>query len=319
MNHRFVLAPRNRSLKQWAAAGTVLLLAGAPGALAGEERSGFYLRGDFGANQAAGVVLLGKSNDRASRCDEFINPRYAEIPGCTDPDRGSSAGWQTAFDSAYGTLAGLAVGHRVSDWFRMEVETFYRESEYDQTSPVASATGDTAAKLDGEIVRAEDRIGSVSSRNVFLNLVFDVPVDGTLKPFAGLGVGVSWTELDYGDLWVRNADPARIATAAGLPNEDEIRRNLAATTTSKQGELSDRLTAFQALAGVDWELNDTASLGLQARYVRSDPFEDETEWERLRSHASQLRLDGSEPVSFRIRTEESVAYAALNVFLKLRF
>lgn len=302
-----------------AAAAAALLFTGAPVALADEERSGFYLRGDLGANLATGVVLLGKSNDRASRCDEFINPRYAEIPGCTDPDRGSAAGWETAFDPAYGTFAGLAVGHRVSDWFRMEVETFYRESEYDQTSPVASATGDTAGKLEGEIVRAEDRIGSVSSRNIFLNLVFDLPVDGALKPFAGLGVGVSWTELDYGDLWVRNADPAKIATAAGLPNEDEVRRNLAATTTSKQGELTDRLTAFQALAGLEWDVNDNASLGLQARYLRSDPFEDRTEWERLRSHASQLRLDGSEPVTFRIRTEESVAYAALSVFLKLRF
>lgn len=291
----------------------------APDALAEEERSGFYLRADLGANRAAGVVLHGKSNDRASRCDEFINPRYAEIPGCTDPDRGSAAGWQTAFDPAQGIFAGLAVGHRVAGWFRMEVEMFHRESEYDQTAPVAGATGDTAGKLEGEIVRAEDRIGSVSSRNVFLNLLFDLPTDGPLTAFAGLGVGVSWTELDYGDLWVRNADPAKIATAAGLPNEDEIRRNLAATTTSKQGELSDRLTGFQALAGVDWAVTDTASVGMQARYVRSDAFEDETEWERLRSHASQLRLDGSEPVTFRVRSGESVSYAALNVFLKLRF
>ena len=263
--------------------------------------------------------MHGKSNDRASRCDEFINPRYAEIPGCTDPDRGSAAGWQTAFDSARGVLAGLAVGHRFSDWLRMEVETFHRESEYDQTSPVASATGDTAGKLEGEIVRAEDRIGSVSSRNLFVNLVVDLPVEGTVTPFAGLGLGLSWTELDYGDLWVRNSDPEKIATAAGLPNEEEVRRNLAATTTSKQGELGDRLSAFQALAGANWEISDAASVGLQARYVRSGPFEDETDWERLRSHASQLRLDGSEPVTFRIRTEESVSYAALNVFLKLRF
>ena len=301
------------------AAAIAALLAGAPGAFADEERSGFYLRADLGANLASGVVLHGKSNDRASRCDEFINPRYAEVPGCTDPDRGSAAGWQTAFDPAYGTLVGLAVGHRVSDWLRMEVETFHRESEYDQTAPVASATGDTAGKLEGEIVRAEDRIGSVSSRNIFLNLVVDLPLDGPLTAFAGMGVGVAWTELDYGDLWVRNADPAKIATAAGLPNEEEVRRNLAATTTSKQGELSDRLTGFQALAGVDWEVSDTASIGLQARYVRSDAFEDETDWERLRSHASQLRLDGSEPVTFRIRTGESVSYAGLNLFLKLRF
>ena len=134
-----------------------------------------------------------------------------------------------------------------------------------------------------------------------------------------MGVGVSWTELDYGDLWVRNSDPEKIATAAGLPNEEEVRRNLAATTTSKQGELGDRRSAFQALAGADWEVSDRASVGFQARYVRSAPFEDETEWERLRSHASQLRLDGSEPVTFRIRTEEKVSYAALTFFLNLRF
>lgn len=291
----------------------------APRATAEEERSGFYLRADLGANRGSGVGLHGKSNDRASRCDEFINPRYAEIPGCTDPDRGSSAGWETAFEPAYGVFAGLAVGHRFSDWLRMEVETFHRESEYDQTSPVVSATGETAGKLDGELVRAENRLGGLSSRNIFLNLVFDLPIDAPFTPFAGLGVGVSWTDLDYGDLWVRNSDPGKIATAAGLPNEDEVRRNLAGTTSSKQGKLSDRLTGFQALAGVDWEVGDNASLGLQARYVRSDAFEDETDWESLRSHASELRLDGSEPVTFRIRTKESVAYAALNVFLKLRF
>ncbi len=319
MKSRFAPVPRQRSLAGLASLVVAGCFLAAPGAMADEERSGFYLRADLGANQATSVTLHGKSNDRASRCDEFINPRYAEIPGCTDPDRGSAAGWQTAFDSARGVLAGLAVGHRFSDWLRMEVETFHRESEYDQTSPVASATGDTAGKLEGEIVRAEDRIGSVSSRNLFVNLVVDLPVEGTVTPFAGLGLGLSWTELDYGDLWVRNSDPEKIATAAGLPNEEEVRRNLAATTTSKQGELGDRLSAFQALAGANWEISDAASVGLQARYVRSGPFEDETDWERLRSHASQLRLDGSEPVTFRIRTEESVSYAALNVFLKLRF
>ena len=203
MKSRFVPVLRQRSLVGLAAALVTGCFLAAPGAMADEERPGFYLRADLGANLATGVTLHGKSNDRASRCDEFINPHYAEIPGCTDPDRGSAAGWRTAFDSAGGVFAGFAVGHRITDWFRMEVETFHRESEYDQTSPVASATGDTAGKLEGEIVRAEDRIGSVSSRSVFVNLLFDLPVDGPVTPFAGLGAGVSWTELDYGDLWGR--------------------------------------------------------------------------------------------------------------------
>ena len=188
----------------------------APDVYAEEERSGFYLRADLGANLASGVVLHGKSNDRASRCDEFINPRYAEVPGCTDPDRGSAAGWQTDGSGAFGVRpvrdprSGLAVGHRVSDWLRMEVETFHRRNRSDRLRPDRSGSErdgghSSAGKLDrGEIVRAEDRIGSVSSRNIFLNLPFvDLPLDGPLTAFAGMGVGVSWTELDYGDLWVR--------------------------------------------------------------------------------------------------------------------
>lgn len=37
-----------------------------------------------------------------------------------------------------------------------------------------------------------------------------------------------------------------------------------------------------------------------------------------RSRASQLRLGGSETVTFRIRTENNVAYVSLSVFLRLR-
>ena len=104
MKSRFAPVLRQRSLVGLAAALVTGCFLAAPGAMADEERSGFYLRADLGANLATGVTLHGKSNDRASRCDEFINPRYAEIPGCTDPDRGSAAGWRTAFDPASGVF-----------------------------------------------------------------------------------------------------------------------------------------------------------------------------------------------------------------------
>ena len=144
------------------------------GPASAQSASGFYLSQELGLNLAAPVDLLGNSNDRASHCDEFINPRFAEIPGCTDPDRGSGAGWKTAYDGATGILAGLSAGYRFSRRLRVEAEWFHRESEYDQTSPVASATGATFAKLDGEIQRAEDRICSISSQNVFANVHVDL-------------------------------------------------------------------------------------------------------------------------------------------------
>ena len=269
---------------------------------------------------APGVELLGNSNDRASRCDEFINPRFAEVAGCTEPNRGSGAGWKTTYDRAAGILAGLSVGYRFGGRLRVEAEWFNRESEYDQTSPIASATGDTFAKLDGEIQRAEDRVGSLSSQNVFANVYVDFHARSRLTPYVGIGAGIGLTELDYGDLWARNPDPGAIGTAAGLLNEAEIRRNLAATTTSKQAELHDRLTGYQVLGGADYALSEAVSLGVKIRWVRFGRFTaDDIEWERLRSHASQLRLDGSEPVTFRIRTDGALSFVGVSLSMRYTF
>ena len=145
---------------------------------------------------------------------------------------------------------------------------------------MTSATGDTFAKLGGEIQRAEDRIGSLSSQNVFANAYVDFPGRSRVTPYVGAGVGIGLTALDYGDLWARNPNPAAIGTAAGLPNEAEIRRNLAATTTSKQAELHDRLTGYQVLGGVDYAMSDAVSLGIKGRWVRFGRFAaDDIEWD----------------------------------------
>ncbi len=290
------------------------------GKASAQSASGFYLNQEIGLNVASAVELLGNSNDRASRCDEFINPRFAEVPGCTDPNRGSGAGWKTTYDRAAGMLAGLSGGYRFGGRLRVEVEWFHRESEYDQTSSVTSATGDTFGKLGGEIQRAEDRIGSISSQNIFANVYVDFPGRTRLMPYVGVGVGIGLTELDYGDLWARNPNPAAIATAAGLPNETEIRRNLAATTTSKQAELHDRLTGYQVLGGADYRMSEMLSLGVKVRWVRFGRFTaEDIEWERLRSHASQLRLDGSEPVTFRIRTDGALSFVGVTLAMRYMF
>ena len=290
------------------------------GPASAQSASGFYLSQEIGLNVAPSMDLLGKSNDRASRCDEFINPRFAEVPGCTDPDRGAGAGWKTSYDRAAGILAGLSAGYRFGQRLRVEVEWFHRESEYDQTSPVTSATGATFAKLDGEIQRAEDRIGSLSSQNVFANVHVDFPSRSRLTPYVGVGGGLGLTALDYGDLWARNPKPEAIGTAAGLPNELDIRQNLAATTTSKQAELHDRLTGYQVLGGLDYAVAEAMSLGVKVRWVRFSRFTaEDIEWERLRSHASQLRRDGSEPVTFRIRTGEAISFVGISLAMRYTF
>ena len=79
-------------------------------AQAGSE---FYLSTELGANFASEVDFHGRSNDRPSVCDEYINPRYASVPGCTSVDRGLNTGWKDKFGSARGVLAGAAVGFRL--------------------------------------------------------------------------------------------------------------------------------------------------------------------------------------------------------------
>ena len=141
-----------------------------------------------------------------------------------------------------------------------------------------------------------------------------------LTPYVGIGAGIGLTELDYGDLWARNPDPGAIGTAAGLLNDAEIRRNLAATTTSKQAELHDRLTGYQVLGGADYALSEAVSLGVKIRWVRFGRFTaDDIEWERLRSHASQLRLDGSELVTFRIRTDGALSLVGVSLSMRYTF
>ena len=106
----------------------------------------------------------------------------------------------------------------------------------------------------------------------------------------------------------------------GPPNEAEIRRNLAATTTSKQAELHDRLTGYQVLGGVDYAMSDAVSLGIKGRWVRFGRFAaEDIEWERLRSHASELRLDGSEPVRFRIRTDGALSFVGVSLAMRYTF
>ena len=166
--------------------------------------SGFYLSSDIGLNIASGIDTNGYSNDRASVCDQYINPDFATVnntPGfedqnsynCTGPDRGSTGDWQNNFDSATGILAGAAIGYSFAGQnsplggLRVELEYFYRQSKYDQTSDIGGASGESADKLDQELVIATDRIGSVDSHNIFGNVYYDFATNSRFTPYLGIG------------------------------------------------------------------------------------------------------------------------------------
>lgn len=303
--------------------------------------SGFYISGELGANFAPGLETTGFSNDRASVCDQYINPRYNEVEkstevdssgnkysayNCTGPNRGVGDDWQNEFDGATGILAGAAVGYSFSGqdpnqpWsgFRVELEYLYRDSKYDQASDLSGAAGASLAKSREEIVVGRDQIGSITSHDLFGNLYFDFINRSRFIPYVGVGIGVGFTDVDYGYVWARNFDEQFIKTGAGLPNENEIRKNLAGTVSTGQTTLRDTLLGFQVLFGVDYAVTETMSLGLKGRWVNFDTFRGEAPSGLLRSHVPNLRLDGSEPVSGGIKTDD-IEFFGVSVNLKYHF
>ncbi len=301
----------------------------APGEGRAQSRGGFYLRQGLGTNSSSALELSGSAaNTPGSICDEHLNPFTDLMPAfCGDPDAPQTA-WTNAFDGASGILAGGALGYRFpgSERLRVEIEYFYRESVYNQTSGIESSGGVAVAKLDGEVVAADDRIGSATSRNLFGNLYYDFTNRSRATPWIGLGVGVGFTNLDHGLSWVRNDDPALITSISRYFPEDRhddlrtVQQNLASTTSTNQTELESRLLGYQVLVGVDFALNDSVSLGVAGRRTASESFRDTTgPIDRLRSHTpASNRLDGSNPVTVTLETNERTLYG-FGLHLKYRF
>ncbi len=278
-----------------------------PGALAlslllslpGVAQSRWYWGTEFSGGIAAAVTMKGGSTDRASICDEFINPQYASVPGCTDPNPGSNSAFRTEFESAVGVLGNLSLGYEALSWLRLEVEYAAWHAQYDEAAFVATASGDALDKLSQEIFLAREWLGAFSSSGGFVNAYLDYkPVARTFGVYAGAGGGLATAAAGYTSLWVRNKDVDAILTGVGQPNEDEIRQNLAGTFSNGQATLRSVTPVVQLLFGVDRYLTDRLSVGLKARYVMYLDFQSEGDlvWDPLRSHVPNNRRDGSEPV-----------------------
>ena len=290
--------------------------------------TGFYLRGELGANFAEEIKLSTRDNDRAAYCDGFVNPQYSEIESCTTPNRniGAVDAWTSHFDGASGIFAGAAVGRRVGQRLRVELEYFYREANFDRTSPIISPSGKPYTELFGpELPRAEEHLRDLIAHNLFANVYLDFPNTSRFTPYVGLGAGVGWTALDHSALWRRSSDPATIETAErakklGLSNEaaERLRHNLAGTESITRDKLKDTLFGYQVLAGLDYALTRSLSLGLLARWAAFSRFDDGGSYRPLRDHVSNLRRDLSEPVVYRVETPD-IKFFAVSLSLTFRF
>ena len=286
---------------------------------------GLYVSGELGVNLGSSLDTTGSSNDRASVCDEYINTLFRQVEStqgyeginCTGPNRGVGDDWQNEFDSGGGILFGVTFGYQIkSSRFRAELEYFYRDTSYEETSAVAGAGGASGEKLAQEIVTANEHIGSFTSHNLFTNLYFDFAYHSKLTPYIGVGIGFGLAEVDYGAVFQRNMDKNAILTGAGLANVDAIQEKLAGSATTAQKELGDTLLGYQLLLGMDYRFTESLSVGVKGRWISFDSFRDGDERDTLRSHPSNLRLDGSEPVKGYLEIDDTEIFA---VSLSLKY
>ena len=62
-----------------------------------------------------------------------------------------------------------------------------------------------------KLCEATDRIGSITSHNLFGNLFYDFINTSRFTPYIGVGGGVGFTDMEYGSVWTRADDPAAIS------------------------------------------------------------------------------------------------------------
>ena len=298
--------PRLSRLARVASAAVLACLA------ATEATAQWYVEVGIGGNTSRDVVVESRSNDRASICDEYINPRALAVPGCTTPDRGAGDGWRAPFDPGKGFSAQAELGFQLSPRWRLAAVYARHATGFDQTVSSTDASGADFDKISNELSIGEETLGSATSDEVQVVVYRDWPNETRWTPYAGVGVAVSRTRKDFSWLWARSADPADITTGLGQPNAEEIRRNLAGTVSTGRRTLRDNMPGYVLVAGIDRELSKSVTVGLKAQWKRLDAFEpDGYAGDLLRSHPPNLRLDGSEPVSAWSRTGDTGRFSAL--------
>lgn len=272
-------------------------------------QDGWYMRMGLGTALAPGMTVRGSDDDWSTKCDLLSNPAQVE----TDPGSCASAparaAWYSDVEGGTGMMAGLALGYRVNR-LRIEAEYSFRATTYG--GPVPPVIGDeiTLGKADQELEEAEAGVDDVHAHGVFVNLAYEFRNASRYTPYAGAGAGMALTKLDYYTRWKRNDDPERIATF----DDPLMKARIAGTTSISDAKLSDVVASYQAFAGVDYDMNDGVSLGMQLRWTGHREFEDESAYAQIRSHESSVGRGFD--VQYRAETS---GLAALGVALTLKW
>ena len=214
---------------------------------------------DAGRGGIGDYVVVSRSNDRSSVCDEFINPNALRVPGCTTPDRGIGDGWSAPFSDGGGLLAGAGVEFDFAGPWRLAFDYSRVHAVFDQTVSSTNAQGVDFEKLSNELEVGQERLGAWRTHGVHAVLHLHPIASGPVRPYGGVGFGYAALRADFGWNWRRNADPLAITTGRDQPNFDEIRRNLAGTASRGRALLRKNVHAFVYVGGTSTSRSEDGS------------------------------------------------------------
>ncbi|MYD44098.1 MAG: hypothetical protein F4W90_09445 [Gammaproteobacteria bacterium] len=277
----------------------------------------WYLGISIGGNQSSDVTIESRSNDRASICDEFINPNALNLPNCTTAERGAGDGWLANFKPGSGHAMEAEVGVYLNSRIRIAAVYAHDATNFDQTVSSSDASGADFDKISNELAIGEESLGAVRADRFQISVIRDWSNSSSWTPYLGIGLAATRLRKDFSWLWARNPEPAEITTGIDQPNAAEIQRNLAGTVSAGRRILEDTTYGYAILAGLNRQLTDHVSLGLKLQWLdrgsfKSGPYDGDI----LRSHPPHLRLDGSEPVHAWSNTDDT---EVLNVLVSMQY
>lgn len=138
----------------------------------------------------------------------------------------------TDFDGGYGL--GVAVGKEIPQWSsdaigtRVELELSYRDNDVDGVNFSGNGPGP-----EGNVS------GDISQTSLFANVLFDFKGGSAFTPYAGFGLGATYSDIDF-------------VYGPGVALDD-----------------SDTNFAAQLIAGVAYDINATTAFTVDARYSRA--------------------------------------------------
>lgn len=157
---------------------------------------------------AMALILSGTSSALAA---PYVSGAFGLV-SVSDSDVSGPGPDEVTFDPGFGFIAGIGNGF---DGLRGEVEMAYRTNDLDNPSS-----------------------GDISSLAVMGNLLVDIAVSETVRPFLGAGIGLANVETNSNDL----------------------------------GDKDDSVFAYQVIAGLGFPLTHVTTLDLQYRYfATADP------------------------------------------------